>query len=188
MLSACSTTCTTRAASILRLISLAILFGGSAAVVFSAITLVKAAEAQGIPTAQAAAANAPVFIHFSKVALGASIALLVAEALDFSRRKRPEKLVLFRYVVSLLCVATTMIFALGIVPPMAELLPLLHSKSGISPEDLARAHADFQKLHELSRMVFGGTIVLALISLVLPTFGSQPATPAFDPTQVTLDG
>ena len=43
---------------ILRTISLAMLFGGSVAIVFAAIVLVHAAKAHGVPIAEAAARNA----------------------------------------------------------------------------------------------------------------------------------
>jgi hypothetical protein len=152
---------------ILRLVALAVLFGGSAAIVFAAITLVKAAQAQGVPVAEAANANAPLFIQFSKVALGAGIALLLAECLDFAANRLTDKLTIARYVSSLLCVATTMIFAFGIVPVMEELRPRIKTDE--------TAHAEFHKLHEVSRMVFASTIFLALISLVIPALGPEAA-------------
>jgi hypothetical protein len=148
---------------VLRLVALSVLFAGSAAIVFAAITLVKAAQAQGVPVAEAANANAPLFIQFSKVALFAGIVLLLAECLDFVGSRQPGKLTVVRYVSSLLCVATTMIFAFGIVPPLERLRPLVKTDPA--------AHAEFHKLHEISRMVFGGTIFLALVSLVIPAFG-----------------
>jgi Domain of unknown function (DUF4149) len=154
---------------ILRTLSLAILFGGSAAVVFSAIVLVKAAQAKGIPVPQAAAANAPVFIHYAKVNLGAGILLLVGEALDYAKRGAWTKLTIAQYACSLLCVATTMIFAFYFAPTMAELLPNIKD---------AAVQTQFHQLHEGSRAVFGGTILLALASLILPIFGAlQPGTP-----------
>lgn len=162
-----------RVMGILRLISLSILSGGSAAIVFAAVTLVKAAQAQGVPTPEAAAANAPVFVHFSKVVLGAGIMLLLAEAVDFATRRTRSKLVVSRYAASLLCVATTMVFALGIVPPMAELLPLMKAQSGMAAGEVARIHASFHSLHEISRMVFSGTILLAFVSLILPVLDSD---------------
>jgi hypothetical protein len=58
-----------------------------------------------------------------------------------------------------------MVFALGITPMMAELLPAIATNP--------TAHEDFHKLHELSRMVFGGTIVFALISLLMPVFSNE---------------
>ncbi len=162
--------CIKRTSTVLRLISLAVLFGGSSAIVFAAITLVKAAEAQGIPATQAATANAPLFLNFSKVLFGAGAILLLAESLDFSQRVKPRRLTIFRYAASLLCAATAMIFSLGIVPPMAELLPLMKGQPNMAAAEVEKVHADFRKLHELSRAVFGGTILLALVSLVLPAF------------------
>lgn len=153
---------------ILRLVALALLFGGSAAIVFAAITLVKAAQAHGIPVAEAAGTNAPLFIQFSKVALGAGFALLAAECLDFAMHKQTDKLTIARYVSSLLCVATTMVFAFGIVPPLEELRPRIKTDEA--------AHAEFHKLHEVSRMVFGGTILLALVSLVIPALAPESAS------------
>lgn len=160
----------TSISKILRLIALSILFGGSAAIVFSAITLVKAAEAQGIPVAQAAATNAPLFIHFSTIALVAGCALLLAECLDYASHRRLTKGLIVRYSVSLLCTATTMVFAFGIVPPMQELLPAIASDP--------KAHEAFHKLHEMSRMVFGSTILLALVSLVIPALECPGAAKA----------
>ncbi len=159
-----------RLSKILRLVSLAILFGGSAATVFAAVMLVKAATAQGIPVGEAATANAPVFINFAKVALGAGVALLVAECLDFTAHRKTNRLTMARYIVSCLCVGTTMIFALGITPMLAELLP------SIKTDD--KAGAEFHSIHETSRAVFGATIFLALVSLILPVFesSSEPAS------------
>ncbi len=151
---------------ILRTIALALLFGGGTATVIAAITLVNAAVAQGAEKAVAAAANAPVFFTFSKVALGAGIALLLGESLDYAGRRIWNKQTIAQYVTSLLCVGSTMVFALGIVPMMQELLPTIATNE--------RAHAEFHKLHEVSRGVFGTTIVLALISLLLPVFGALP--------------
>lgn len=164
--------CAAVTSKILRLVALSLLFGGSAAIVFAAITLVKAAQAQGIPVAEAANTNAPLFIQFSKVALGAGIVLLAAESLDFAMHKQTDKLTIARYVSSLLCVATTMIFAFGIVPPLEELRPRIKTDE--------TAHAEFHKLHEVSRMVFGGTIFFALISLVVPAFAQASAAQKTD--------
>ncbi len=149
---------------ILRTISLAILFGGSAAIVFAAICLVKAATAQGISAELAAAGNAPVFIAYSKVNLIAGICLLIGESLDYARRRFWSKLTAAQYASSLLCVASTMIFALGIVPSMERLAPLVKTDPSL--------HLEFRRLHESSRLVFSSTIALALISLILPVFGA----------------
>lgn len=188
--------CTYRVAALARALSLAILFGGSSAIVFAAITLVKAAKAHGVPAAQAATANAPVFIHFSTILLVAGIALLASEAADYALCPRPSRLTAIRYLSSLLCVATTMIFALGIVPPLAELLPLMHSTA--AAPDLEHIHASFHRLHEISRIVFGATIFFALAAIATGVLESAARTqpppitleldpPAEPPPPVTLD-
>jgi hypothetical protein len=149
---------------ILRTVALAILFGGSTAIVFAAITLVRhAVDTEGITRAEAAARNAPIFIGYAKINLACAFALLIGEALDYAKRRTWNKGTIAQYTCSLLCVITTMIFALGIVPPMAELLPHLKEVS---------AHEKFQQLHHVSQPLFGGTIILALISLILPIFGA----------------
>ncbi|MBX9771893.1 MAG: hypothetical protein K2X29_11005 [Candidatus Obscuribacterales bacterium] len=152
-------------AAVVRLICLALLFGGSASIVFTAIVLVKTAVAAGVPQAEAAAANAPIFINFAKVALGAAIALLAAESLDFATQTNKSKSTLIRYAASFASIATAMVFALGLTPLMAELLPAIATNP--------TAHEDFHKLHELSRLVFGGTILFALISLVTPAISGE---------------
>ncbi|MBX9692672.1 MAG: hypothetical protein K2Z81_09835 [Cyanobacteria bacterium] len=149
---------------ILRLVSLSILFGGSAAVVFVAVILVKAAVAKGIPVSQAAATNAPAFIEFSKVAAGAAIALLIAEAINFATQAK-SKLTNARYIASFLCVVATFVFAFAIVPPMKALQPYIG-------DDEAKAQ-EFHKLHEVSRGVFGGTILFALFALAFSAFEGQ---------------
>lgn len=154
---------------IVRLVALALLFGGSSAVVFAAITLVKAATAAGVPVSEAATANAPIFIQFSKIALGAGIGLLLAECLDFAMEKKPAKLTLARYAASLACVASTMVFAFVIVPPMESLLPSIKSDK--------RAHEKFHKMHETSRGVFAATILFALLALILPAFEKPALSP-----------
>ncbi len=155
---------------ILRLIALSILFGGSTAVVFVAVTLVKAATANGIPVREAASNNAPAFIGFAVIAAAAAFILLACEAVDFlivrKRLKPLSKLVLTRYGASILCAIATAVFAFGLVPPMKELQPLIKT-------DEAKAQ-EFGRLHETSRIVFGGTIVFALVALVMQ--GLIPAT------------
>lgn len=158
---------------ILRTIALAVLFGGSAAIVFAAIVLVKTGVANGMTTAEAAFNNAPIFIHFSKVMLGAAVLLLLGEALDYAKRRDWSKLTIAQYATSLVCVIGAMIFSLGFVPPMEALLPSLKTD--------AAAHQMFTHLHETSRIVFGATILCALASLLLPIFGalrdkSEPST------------
>lgn len=154
---------------ILRAISLSILFGGSAMVVFVAVTLVKAQTANGIPAAEAAAANAPAFINYGKVLLGASVTLLVAEVLALLKEPK-TKAFFVRIGASAICIVTAMIFSLGIVPSMQELMPTMKTDSA--------AHAKFQQLHESSRTVFGATIICALISLLTPIVGACCANKA----------
>jgi hypothetical protein len=148
---------------ILRTISLAMLFGGSVAIVIAAITLVNAAKANGVPVPEAAAANAPVFITYSKINLAFGLLLMIGEGLDYANRRLWNKATIAQYACSLLCVASTMIFALGIVPPMERLLPHLKEET---------AQKEFHHIHETSRAVFGATILLALTSLILPIFGA----------------
>lgn len=151
------------------MVSLSMLFGGSASIVFAVITLVHAAKAKGIPVSEAAAANAPVFYGFSTILLVMGIMLLLAESLDFARTKRARGLILGRYIASALCVAATMIFSFGIVPPMKELAPLL--------KDNAEAKEKFDKLHHVSEMNFSAIIVLALVSLLIPAFENNSVKP-----------
>lgn len=148
----------------MRTIALAILFGGSLAVVFTAVSLVKAATAAGEPVSEAAARNAPIFIQYAIVNLIAGFVLLIGEGLDYAKRRLWNRSTIAQYTCSLLCVATTMIFALGLVPPMKELLPTIKTNE--------QARQEFHKLHETSRIVFGGTMLLALASLILPIFGA----------------
>lgn len=149
---------------ILRTLSLAILFGGSAIIVFAAIVLVKYATSHGLSTAEAAFNNAPLFIQYSKVMLGAAVVLLLGEGLDYAKRRDWSKLTIAQYTTSLLCVITAMIFSLGFVPPMEALLPNLKTDP--------QAHKMFTDLHESSRIIFGGSILFALASLILPIFGA----------------
>lgn len=152
-------------ASILRLIALSILFGGSTTVVFVAVTLVAAAKAQGVPAAEAAAANAPIFIHYAKILIGAAIALLVAEALQLARARKADKLESARYGASLLVIITAFVFSFLIVPPMERLLPSIKTDNA--------AHGEFTRMHETSRIIFGVTILSALASLILTGLTQQ---------------
>ncbi|MBS1954580.1 MAG: hypothetical protein JST89_10350 [Cyanobacteria bacterium SZAS-4] len=132
-------------------------------IVFAVVTLVKAAKEKGIPVAEAAMNNAPIFLNFSTVALVCAIVLLVAEALDFMKQKATaSKLVKARWATSLIAVAATMVFSLGIVPPMRDLLPQIQAQ----PE----AREKFDGMHKTSERVFGIVILFALISLLLPAF------------------
>lgn len=154
-----------KTSEILKLISLAILFGGSASVVFVAIVLVKAAKANGVPVEEAAFRNAPAFIYFGKVAAGAAIVLLIAEgtnyALHLKESIKLSKAKILGYFSSLLCALTALVFAFGITPPMEKILPDLKTDKA--------AHDKFHQLHETSRAVFGASIVFALVSLLLST-------------------
>ena len=151
-------------ARILRLISLAMLFGGDAAIVFAVITLVHVAVANGVPRNEAAAANAPIFIEFAKVAAVFAFTLVVAEAVeikgDLKNLEKKKRWPMARYFASVICAVATFIFAFAIVPPMKELLPSLKT----NPD----AKAQFDKMHETSRLIFSTTIVFALASLVIP--------------------
>ncbi len=163
-----------------RLICLAVLFGGSSAIVFGAIVLVHAAKANGIPVEEAAATNAPLFIQFSKVAAVCALGLVISEHFELIKRsklKQRTKLSMAQYFASLVCCAATFVFAFVFVPPMSRLQPEMKSNPS--------AHAEFKKLHESSRHVFGLAILGALVSLVLPCFQarrpqpiSHPAAPA----------
>lgn len=156
-------------ARILRLISLAMLSGGSTAIVFAAITLVNAAKAQGIEVHEAAAANAPVFIEYSKVALVFAVCLVISEAMeikgDLSRLEKKSRWPMARYFASTICAIATFIFCLGIVPPMEEVR--VHMKTDEA------AKLEFDRLHSASRMVFATSIVFALVSLILPVLSSR---------------
>jgi len=149
---------------VLRVVSLAILFGGSAMIVFAAITLVKAAEADGVTVSEAAARNAPLFINYSKVALATACVLLFSEFTDAYLNKTKTVLMKARYVSSAICFAAMIIFGLVLVPPLAELQPKMKTDPA--------AHEEFKKFHETSRGVFGIAILSALVSLVLPVLES----------------
>lgn len=153
---------------IARTLSLVMLSGGSAAIVFAAVVLVKAATAKGIPVAEAATANAPLFIAYSRVALGSAVVLLVAEILDLITNKNKTGLSKVRYVSSIISITAAFAFALGIVPPLEELLPMI-------AQDPA-AHEKFHKLHEMSRVIFGISILGAFASLLIPLFGKNEQT------------
>ena len=148
-----------------RLISLAILFGGSASVVFAAVVLVKAAQANGVEVSEAAFRNGPAFIQFGKVAACAAIVLIISEGLNYFLALKEgiklKKSTAARYATSLLCALTALIFAFGITPPMEKLLPTIKTDT--------QAHEKFHQLHETSRAVFGASILLALVSLIFTT-------------------
>lgn len=149
-------------AYVLRVLALAILFGGSISVVISAITLVKAAEAHGVPVAQAATANAPMFITFSNIVMVSGFVLLFAESMDYAKHRVINKLLSIRYGASLLCSIATIILCFAIVPPMKEMLSSIHENE--------RTEQTWKTFHESSRVAFGVIILSALISLVMPVF------------------
>lgn len=66
---------------ILRLLALSIPVGGSSAVVLPHITFVQIAHQHGLTIAQAANYNAPVFLAYSKVALGSAFVLVLLEVM-----------------------------------------------------------------------------------------------------------
>jgi len=160
-------------ARILRLISLAMLFGGSTATVFAAITLIFAAKAHGVPALEAAATNAPVFIEFSKVAAIFAVTLVIAEAIEIkgdlhSLEGRNHKWRMGRYAASIACAICTFIFSFGIVPPMQQAMTQMKTNEA--------AHTEFERMHKLSQVIFSGTIAFALVSLIIPALGGRKVT------------
>jgi hypothetical protein len=152
--------------AILRTLLLVILSGGAIGVVFSAVVLVKAATAEGIPVAVAANTNAPVFIAFGKLAIFVALSLLVAEGIDFATNKDSSKLTKWRRIFALISSAFALVFALGITPPMETLRVKLKTDEA--------ARVEFHKLHEVSRVIFSIMIFFALASLVLSNMAIKP--------------
>lgn len=148
-----------------RNIALALLFGGPATTVFIAVSQVKAGQAQGMTAQEAAFANAPLFILAGKVAFIAAFVLLIAEAVDFALVRKASKVVLARYASSVLSIVATIVFAVGLIPPMEQLLPRIKQDEA--------AHAEFKRLHEISRATFSATILFALLSLILSPFAQD---------------
>jgi len=149
------------------------LFGGSTAVVFSAIVLIKAATAHGMAPLDAAAINAPVFIEFSKVAAIFAITLVISEAIEIkgdlhNLEGRNLKWRMGRYFASIVCAVCTFIFAFGVVPQMQQAMVTMKTNEA--------AHKEFQRMHEMSRIIFSGTIAFALVSLVIPALGGRKVT------------
>jgi hypothetical protein len=145
---------------LLRVISLAILCAGSVGFVFAAMYGVNAAHERGVPIAQAAAANAPVFVQYGKAALVLTIFLIFLEFVDYLVDRKvdfPRKL---RYGTSTVCFVSAAVLALVIVPRMEYLLPDIASDE--------EAHASFQQLHNQSRIVVGAIILCAFASIVIP--------------------
>ncbi|HEY9678217.1 MAG TPA: DUF4149 domain-containing protein [Drouetiella sp.] len=148
---------------ILRSITLSILFGGAGMITFAAITLVRAAREKGLPIADAAMNNAPIFLNFSTIALACAVILVIAEILDFVKNKQAaSKLTKARWATSLISAAAAMTFSLGIVPPMKQLLPEIRSNE--------EAHTKFDAFHKHSEKVFGVMMLFALASILLPAF------------------
>jgi hypothetical protein len=168
----CAKTIMFRSSQICRLLSLSVLSAGSGMIIFSAITVVKAAQAQGMSLPEAAGLNAPVFIIFSKIALGAAFLLLLGESLAYAGERRMTKLDIARVGASVVTMVCSMIFGFGFVPPMQELLPALKTDPA--------AHAEFHKLHESSRGVFGAMMAAALLSLLIPVFAKGASEAALD--------
>jgi hypothetical protein len=145
---------------VLRVISLAILCAGSIGFVWGAMSGVTAAHQAGVPVAAAAAANAPVFVEYSKGVLVLAILLLFVEFLDYVVDRKVDRARKLRYVSSVLCFISAAVLALVIVPRMSELIPDIATKD--------EAHAAFQSLHNQSRGLVGGIILFAFASIVIP--------------------
>jgi formate hydrogenlyase subunit 3/multisubunit Na+/H+ antiporter MnhD subunit len=155
---------------ILRMVALSILFGGSIAVIVSAITLVKAAQAQGVATAVAATANAPMFMTFSSIVMVCGFLLLAGEALDYAKERKINKLVGVRYAASLIAVCATMILSFAVVPPMKRMLEAgaIHTTG--------EAETTWKTFHEASQIVFSVIILSSFVALVVPGFEKKNAT------------
>ncbi len=142
-----------------RLLALSIIFGGSVAIVFVVINIAKEGHAAGLDTATIGLANAPLFIHFSKLALGAAIVLLVSEIADFFTNPEKSKCTFARYATSAASAILVIVFALGLTAPMADLLPKLKTDAEVG--------AKFDKLHHISQPVLGAAIALAIASIAM---------------------
>jgi hypothetical protein len=146
-----------------RVIALSILFGGSSAIVFAAITFVRTARLHGMSVSQAASYNAPIFLAYSKIVLAAAIILVISELVEYCLAQgKPLLSQTIRYGAEVGCFAATLVFSLAIVPAMEKLMPQLTESSA--------AYDAFQKLHHWSELYFAGMILFALISLVAPAF------------------
>jgi sterol desaturase/sphingolipid hydroxylase (fatty acid hydroxylase superfamily) len=141
-------------------------------IIVSAITVVRAAQTQGMSIPEGAALNAPVFILFSKIALGAAFGLLLGESLAYAAERRMTKLDMARAATSVITMVCAMVFAFVFVPPMQDLLPRVKTD--------AAAHAEFHKLHESSRGVFSVMMLSALLSLLIPVFAKGASEAALD--------
>jgi len=144
-----------------RLICLSILFAGSSAIVFAAISFVRTARLHGMTTAQAASFNAPTFLIYSKIVLAVAVLLAIVELTGFFLSQ--AKLTLaqgIRYGAEALCIAATLLFSVVIAPAMEKLMPQL--------AESASAYAAFHELHHWSEIYFGCMILFALIALLTP--------------------
>lgn len=146
-------------AETVRLLALSIIFGGSVAIVFVVINNAREGRAAGLDQATIGLANAPLFIHFSKLALGAAIALIVSEVADFFTNPEKSKCTFARYGTSTLSAIFVLFFALGLTAPMADMLPQLKSDAEVG--------AKFDKLHKISQPVLGAAIALAIASIAM---------------------
>jgi hypothetical protein len=128
--------------------------------VFAAVSGVKSAEERGIPVAQAASANAPVFVEYGKAALVLCIFLLFVELLDYITDRKidlPRKL---RYGTSTACFVAAAILSLGIVPHMEALLPDIQTNE--------ESHAEFRRSHNQSRLAVTAIVLFAFASIAIP--------------------
>jgi len=103
-----------------RLLALSIIFGGSVAIVFVVINIAKEGHALGLDKATIGMQNTPLFIHFSKLALGAAIALLVSEIADFFTNPEKSKCTFARYGTSAASAILVLFFALGLTAPSSS--------------------------------------------------------------------
>jgi hypothetical protein len=145
---------------VLRVISLAILSAGSVGFVLAAMAGVKSAQEHGITVSQAATANAPVFAQYGNGILVLTIFLVFVELLDYLMDRKVDRARLFRYGTSVACLLSAVIFAKVLVPQMEELLPNIGGNE--------EAHAAFQQLHNLSRIVVGALVLFSLASIAIP--------------------
>jgi hypothetical protein len=145
---------------VFRVVSLAILCAGSMGFVFAAVTGVKSAEERGIPVAQAATANAPVFVEYAKAALVLCIFLLFLELLGYAFNRKLDMARKLRFGTSAACFTAAAFLALAIVPRMEQLIPEIQNK-----ED---SRAEFHGLHNQSRVVVSAIILFAFASIAIP--------------------
>ncbi len=157
-----------------RLICLAILSGGAAMVTVVAVTLVKNAIAvEQITTAEAAFRNGPAFVKYGQIAMIVASVLFVTELGDIMMRhhdtNRWAKRMIMRYASSLACIVAMFTFNLGFAKPMEKLMPEIRTNEA--------AHAEFDTLHQCSRVVFGIGILFGFVSLVIPSVALGPCKP-----------